>query len=197
MTRTDPDLEARKRTRGGRERLLQAAADLLRINRVAGTSLQMIADRLGVSKAAIYHHFKSRDDIIEALMEPVVTETEDAMERIESLPPGERAHAARVFYAGFVVKHREIISAVFFDRPALRPELSKKVDQLVDRLAAALVHDGTRAEDARARMLIYGIAAFVAEPRQHACEDGDLRDLVFSLALGTNGPEEARTKPAI
>ena len=31
------------------------------------TTIQDIVDALGMSKGAIYHHFKSKDDIIEAL----------------------------------------------------------------------------------------------------------------------------------
>lgn len=190
MAQTDPDLEAKKRTRGGRKRLLQAAADLFRVNRFAGTSLQMIADRLGVSKAAIYHHFKSRDDIIEALMEPVFTDAEDAAVRLMALPREERAEAGRVFYADFAVKHRDVISSVFFDRLALRAELSAKVNRLVDRLAAVLARDSTRVEDARARLLIYGIGGIVAEPQQQSLKDDDLSDLIANLVLGAEPAEK-------
>ena len=35
------------------------------------TTIQDIVDALGMSKGAIYHHFKSKDDIIEALGNPV------------------------------------------------------------------------------------------------------------------------------
>lgn len=182
MSQTDPAFQSLKRTRGGRERLLQAATDLFRTHRFAGTSLQMIADRLGVSKAAIYHHFKSRDDIIEALMEPVVVDAETAIARISDLPREEHFRSALDFYAAFTVKHRDIISTVFFDRPALGSVLSGKVDLLVDQLAVLLAYDNTRAEEARAKMMIYGIAAVVAEPRQYALDDDDLLNLVTCLA---------------
>lgn len=170
----DRNLKAHKRRRGGRERLLQAAAELFQAHRVAGTSLQMVADRLGVSKAAIYHHFRSRDDIIAALMAPVIGETEQAVDEIAALPPAARPDAARRFYADFVVRHRAIISAVFFDRPALPAELSAGVDALVDVLAGLMASDGSPAADAHARMLIYGVAGFVAEPRQHLLGDAEL-----------------------
>ena len=38
----------------------------------AGTSLQMIADELGFTKAAIYYHFRTRDQLLIALMEPML-----------------------------------------------------------------------------------------------------------------------------
>lgn len=48
-------------TRGfARERVLDAALDLFAAHGVSGTSLQMIADRPGVTKAAVYYQFHSR-----------------------------------------------------------------------------------------------------------------------------------------
>jgi hypothetical protein len=66
-----------------------------------------------------------------------------------------------------------------------------KVDLLVDQLSALLAQDDGRAENARARMLIYGIAGFVAEPQQHSLKDSDLRDLVACLAIGDRAAESS------
>ena len=44
-------------------RILVAALDLFAEHGVSGTSLQMIADALGVTKAAVYHQFKTKDEI--------------------------------------------------------------------------------------------------------------------------------------
>lgn len=65
----------------GRARLVTAAGDLFAEQGVSGTSLQAIADRLGVTKAAVYHQFASKDDIVMAVAEPVIarlTEIVDA-----------------------------------------------------------------------------------------------------------------------
>jgi len=56
----------------GRARLLAAAGDLFAEQGVSGTSLQSIADRLGVTKAAVYHQFASKDEIVIAVAEPVI-----------------------------------------------------------------------------------------------------------------------------
>ena len=73
-----------------RQRLLDVAIKLISQYGFAGTSLQMIADELGFTKAAIYYHFRTRDDLLSALMEPIL--------RAESSYPRggrESAHAAR------------------------------------------------------------------------------------------------------
>ena len=46
-----------------------AALDLFADHGVGGTSLQMIADALGVTKAAVYHQFRTKDAIVLAVVE--------------------------------------------------------------------------------------------------------------------------------
>ena len=71
---TSTSTETRQRTpRGqGRARLVKAAGELFAEQGVSGTSLQSIADRLGVTKAAVYHQFASKDEIVLAVAAPVI-----------------------------------------------------------------------------------------------------------------------------
>ena len=55
------------RTRDTRERILDVALDLFIEQGFDGTSLRQIAEQLGVTKAALYYHFESKDDILLAL----------------------------------------------------------------------------------------------------------------------------------
>ena len=50
-----------------RERILDVALDLFTEQGFDGTSLRQIAEQLGVTKAALYYHFTSKDDILLAL----------------------------------------------------------------------------------------------------------------------------------
>lgn len=62
---TLPSLE---RTSGEtRNRILDIALELFTVKGYEKTSLREIAERLGFSKAAIYYHFKSKEDILFAL----------------------------------------------------------------------------------------------------------------------------------
>lgn len=62
---TSPSLE---RTSGDtRDRILDIALELFTVKGYEKTSLREIAERLGFSKAAIYYHFKSKEDILFAL----------------------------------------------------------------------------------------------------------------------------------
>jgi AcrR family transcriptional regulator len=141
----------------------------------------MIADRLGITKAAIYHHFRSRDEIVGVLMAPVLTDAAAGVERIRALPADSQPTAAREFYADFVVTHRTVISMVFFDRAALAPDVVSQVDRLVDAVAEVLSGGGDDAI-AAGEVLIYGIAALVT--RRQELEDDALMSLIARTMTG-------------
>jgi len=50
-----------------RQRILDVALDLFTEQGYDGTSLREIAEKLGVTKAALYYHFESKEDILQAL----------------------------------------------------------------------------------------------------------------------------------
>ena len=50
-----------------RERILDVALDLFVAQGYDGTSLRQIAEQLSVTKAALYYHFESKEDILRAL----------------------------------------------------------------------------------------------------------------------------------
>jgi AcrR family transcriptional regulator len=64
-----------------------AAGSLFAEQGVSGTSLQSIADRLGVTKAAVYHQFASKDEIVIAVAEPVIALLQSIADAAESLDP--------------------------------------------------------------------------------------------------------------
>jgi AcrR family transcriptional regulator len=70
--RTDSSAGSRTdtRTRGDtRARIQQVAVELFAEHGYEGTSLREIAERLDVTKAALYYHFKSKEDIVRSLVE--------------------------------------------------------------------------------------------------------------------------------
>lgn len=55
-----------------RERVLRAAADLFVERGYAATSIRDISERLGMTKGALYYHFPSKEDLLSALMAPML-----------------------------------------------------------------------------------------------------------------------------
>ena len=68
-----------------RQRLLDAALMLFARNGVNGTSLQMIADELGVTKAAVYHQFNSKAEIVLAVAAPALAQMDALVSHAEGL----------------------------------------------------------------------------------------------------------------
>jgi AcrR family transcriptional regulator len=52
-----------------RSSLLDAASSMLRENGIEGLSLRKLADRVGVSRTASYHHFKDKNELLCAIAE--------------------------------------------------------------------------------------------------------------------------------
>ena len=72
-----------QRPRGaGRTQLHETALRLFARDGVDGTSLQAIADEIGVSKAAVYYHYKTKDELILGVLAPLVGEISAISERI-------------------------------------------------------------------------------------------------------------------
>ena len=78
-----------------RERILDVALDLFLEQGYDGTSLREIAERLGVTKAALYYHFPSKEDIFRALHMRVHALLSKALERLPART------ASRAEWAGF------------------------------------------------------------------------------------------------
>ena len=55
-----------------RERILDVAMDRFTEQGYEATSLREIAEALGFTKAALYYHFRSKEEILRALMEPAI-----------------------------------------------------------------------------------------------------------------------------
>lgn len=102
-------------------RILQAALELFSRNGVAGTSLQMIADEIGVTKAAIYHQFRTKMDIVAAVTRWVLAPLEQIQREAASAAPDQRREILIKNLVARAVKNRRI--AGFLQRDAVILEL--------------------------------------------------------------------------
>ncbi len=83
-----------------RQRVLTAALELFSQNGISGTSLQMIADHMGVTKAAVYYQFHTKDEIVLALIEEPLQELHETLELAASQPS--RRKRLETLLTGFV-----------------------------------------------------------------------------------------------
>ncbi|MCW2614358.1 MAG: transcriptional regulator, TetR family [Frankiales bacterium] len=73
-----------------RQRILDTALALFAEHGYAGTSIRDIADELGVTKAAVHYHFAAKEQIVLALLEPMLAQFAEVVERQAQAPTGPR-----------------------------------------------------------------------------------------------------------
>ncbi|NKQ56564.1 TetR family transcriptional regulator [Amycolatopsis sp. K13G38] len=106
---------------GTRARLLATALRLFSEHGVEGTSLQMIADALGVTKAAVYYHFKTKDEITEAVAEPGLRELDQIVTEAAAMRrPGARIDHLLAGFVDVVVRYRSLVALVSRDPGVMR-----------------------------------------------------------------------------
>ena len=69
-----------------RQRILDTALDLFIEQGYDKTSLREIAERVGVTKAALYYHFSSKEEIVRTLVQPIFEHIGPMAEALKSRP---------------------------------------------------------------------------------------------------------------
>ncbi len=167
-----------------RQRILTEALDLFAEQGVEGTPLQHIADRLGVTKAALYYHFKSKDDLVAALIEPVFDDMETWLGEVEAT--GRLSFAARSNrleeYLDFLLDRRRILGFITRDLAVLaHPLVTRRAGPLQARLDALLLGgDLDPADRILATVMLTGMQGAIAA---HGDQDAEmLRETILGAS---------------
>jgi AcrR family transcriptional regulator len=166
-------------------RIVSAAAELFATHGVGGTSLQMIADTIGVTKAAVYHQFKTKEEIVVAAAEAEIARLEAALDAAAAEPDPELTR--EVLLAGIVdlaVERRRMESTLMGDPVIVRfYARNEHLQQVLSRLYAMLT-GGEPGPDARmsAAMLTAAIGGAVMHPLAADLDDETLRSQLLRLA---------------
>jgi AcrR family transcriptional regulator len=175
-----------------RQRLIDAAIALFIRHSSAGTSLQMIADELGFTKAAIYHHFRTREQLLTAILEPIIDKLSAVVDDAEK-QRGVHARAERMLngYARLAVENPMLVSVLAAD-PSVHTVLkaNREWTHMISRQMALLadVHPGPGGL-MRAQFVFAGIAGS-ADPKRQVDDEwlhGQLVD-AGRRALGMRAP---------
>src|ERR1700722_7064727 len=101
--------QAPRRARGDtRERIQAVALELFAEHGYEKTSLREIADRLGVTKAALYYHFRTKEDILAGIVDSMSAPIDEAIAWGEQQPysPELRDEIVRRFAEGMSDRQR-------------------------------------------------------------------------------------------
>ncbi|TQR88456.1 TetR/AcrR family transcriptional regulator [Mycobacterium hodleri] len=166
-----------------RGRVLDCAVALFAECGVHGTSLKMIAQRLGVSKAAVYYQFSSKEEIATEVLRPILEDVTRVIKIAEALPDWEARRA--VACSGLVemaIRHRQL-AAVFVGDPAMPLIAPMELRAVTGELRKLL--EGPE-PDAQSRIAVAvffaGMGNAVADPLLADIDDDELHGVLLDLS---------------
>ena len=164
---------------------MEAALREFTKNGVGGTSLQMIADAIGVTKAAVYHQYRTKDEIVRAVAGAELDRLESVLDLAESEVDGDRARdTALTMIIDLAVERRRENSTILTDplvgRLFARDQRPVKVVKRLNRLLMG-PDAGPDAEIATV-MLTAAISGAVMHPMVIRRDDETLRTQLRTLA---------------
>ncbi|HLX88935.1 MAG TPA: helix-turn-helix domain-containing protein [Acidimicrobiales bacterium] len=177
---------------GTREEILATALDLFLAQGYEATSLREIAERLDITKAALYYHFPAKEQLVVELTRQFLNDLADLVATARAEPLSERrARLTELLsaYLDLLIEHQQVID-LLSRNPATQnhPDVGLRARNLIEALRTELAGPDAKAEDKlrvacamgaissvamlpvmdgeRVRALILGaaLAAFDAEP---------------------------------
>lgn len=121
------------------ERILRAALELFLEHGYGATSLREIAERLGFTKAALYYHYRAKDDLLLELLRPLLDALDELLTPATTVPDRRQQRAVLSAYLETCLEHRRLVRFVARDVSALnQPQLHDRVEGQNRRLKALL-----------------------------------------------------------
>ncbi|HXY28354.1 MAG TPA: helix-turn-helix domain-containing protein [Acidimicrobiales bacterium] len=166
-------------------RIVAAALELFATKGVGGTSLQMIADSIGVTKAALFYQFRTKDEIVLAAAEDELSRLEAVLDTAEGA--GSRTRQRQVLLNGMVdlsVDRRRTVNVILSDPVILGVFADHHRYHLVlDRLTDLLMGPGVgQHRHMQTAMFMAALSGAVMHPMLSDVDDETLRSELLRLA---------------
>jgi AcrR family transcriptional regulator len=170
-TRENRDLPEGARGNVTRARILEAAGELFTTKGYEKVSLREVAEAVGITKAALYYYFPTKDKLFEALVEPLFEMQRVAGEMLETHHDLESWAGALASLLDWILAQRKLFELIQSNQTTLH-ELMHQSGHLVEheamhnRVHEALSDESvplaTRVRMAGATMFVIGVVAFPA-----------------------------------
>jgi AcrR family transcriptional regulator len=178
-----------------RARVLGVAVELIGYQGFAATSTREVCERMGFTKAALYYHFKTKDELLSALVAPVIADLQALVDGGTVSASAAARRGVLVGYVDVVSRHVELIRVLSDDpsvrhRPALAPFYELQVG--LDRLLSGDPAPGLTART-RVRAALGGVRAALL--RADADDDPTVvREAAIAAGCGALGIPAPRTR---
>lgn len=175
-----------------RQQIRAVALELFAEQGYEKTSLREIAERLGVTKAAVYYHYRTKEEILSSLLDEHLAGMDELVEWAEAQPPGRERRR------GLIERYAAQLAAMQEDGPQLIRFMQENQTSMKElaaaagmrerfrRLVALLVDPGAPAADrlrGQLALVALHIGAFGRDLEADAAESGAAA-LEVALELG-------------
>ena len=182
--------EGQGRGRDTRSRLRELALQLFAEQGYEQTSLREIAERLGVTKAALYYYFKSKEDIVRSLVEDYMTELDQLIAWGKDQPRSAQTRTEIVNrYLDIVVNGTAVFRLLHQNQAAVSALAASKgrgelFRERMDALVDLLTEPGAPLRDQiRAAACLVSISFGSMHYQDRAASAAELKEAVLSVAL--------------
>ncbi len=165
-----------------RAQILETAQRLFAELGYDATSLQMIADELGLTKAAVYYYFHAKSDILRAAMLPGIERIEALVDEAATMR-SRRARAEHLIsgYVNFLVQNRQYAVMAATDPATKRHDSNERMETLRLRGLHLLFGDHPSAAERISYRLAFGAHDSLSDLVD--LSDGELRDTLQQTLL--------------
>jgi AcrR family transcriptional regulator len=149
-------------TQSTRRRIQAVALELFTEQGYEKTSLREIAERLGVTKAALYYHFKSKDDIVNSFVEDRIHRLDELIKWAQDRPASAatRRELLRTYADAFFANEQHSVMRFFEQNQTVLKSLEagKMMRQRMLALAEALAGPNSPpADQVRAALAFFAV----------------------------------------
>ena len=120
-------------------RIARLALARFRVSGFVGTSIADLAGALGISKAAIYYHYRSKDALLHRLIDPLLDAIDACIQ--DHTTPARTPRGLLGAYLAVLLAHRQVVPLIATDvavlnHPTIGPRVRAQNQQLRTLLAA-------------------------------------------------------------
>ena len=98
---------------------LQVAARLFAENGYRATSLELVAERLNITRQALYYHFENKADVLGALFDDLMTKLEIAAADASAEPAETRLVAMLQGHLAVITTNTDLVAILLHERPEI------------------------------------------------------------------------------
>ncbi|MEV6417405.1 helix-turn-helix domain-containing protein [Kribbella sp. NPDC051718] len=123
---------ARDRARDTKAEIHRAALELFSSRGYEKTSLREIAEQVGITKASLYYHYSSKQDLLQAIIGTFFDDIKTVFAQVGEQPwSPERERELLAAYLDVVIKHRSTGPTVLRDITAVLAAFDDQLDDLI------------------------------------------------------------------